>query len=196
MVWKDNIVMDNKTILDKRALRQLIRARKKQYSLEQREAWSRDICEQLLRHPRMQAADTVMLYYSLADEVDTHTLVDSLVAAGKEVLLPKVLDGENMEARRYTGPADLAAGCRHLLEPVGAAFTDLAAVPLLIVPGMSFDSNGHRLGRGRGYYDRFLSQRPQAWKIGVCFSFQRVDSVPVSATDVVMDEVVSDKGED
>lgn len=190
------MAMNSDIVTDKQALRHLIRQRKQQHTTAQRQLWSRDICEQLLRHPRMQAADTVMLYYSLPDEVDTHTLVDSLVAAGKEVLLPKVLDGENMEARRYTGPADLAEGCLHLLEPVGAAFTDLASVPLIIVPGLSFDSNGHRLGRGRGYYDRFLSQLPQAWKIGVCFSFQRVDSVPVSATDVVMDEVVSDKGEE
>ena len=58
---------------------------------------------------------------------------------------------------------------------------------------MSFDSEGHRLGRGRGYYDRFLAQVPQAYKIGVCFDFQRVEQVPVDDNDRVMDEVISNQ---
>lgn len=182
-------------IPSKQQLRHIIRERKQQNSTEQRTAWSADIAGQLLAHPRLQSADIVMLYYSLPDEVDTHSLVDQLVAAGKTVLLPKVLDGEHMEARRYTGAADLAEGPLHLLEPVGEPFTALSSVPLIIVPGMSFDSNGHRLGRGRGYYDRFLAEMPQAYKIGVCFAFQRVDDVPVDPTDVLMDEVISNKAQ-
>lgn len=178
-------------ILSKQQLRRIIRERKQQYSAGQRATWSKDIVRLLLAHPRLQSAPIVMLYYSLPDEVDTRSLVDELVADGKTVLLPKVIDGEHMEARRYTSPADLAEGTLHLLEPVGAPFTDLASVPLIICPGMSFDNDGHRLGRGRGYYDRFLAGMPQAYKIGICFAFQRVDHVPVDASDILMDEVIS-----
>ena len=64
------------------------------------------------------------------------------------------------------------------------------AIDLAIVPGMAFDPQGHRLGRGRGYYDRFLPLIPQAYKIGLCFPFQLVGNVPTEPTDIAMDEVV------
>ena len=61
---------------------------------------------------------------------------------------------------------------------------------LIIVPGVAFDLEGHRLGFGAGYYDRFLKQIPQAYKIGICFNFQKVKAVPTEETDIKMDEVI------
>lgn len=177
----------------KQQLRQTIRQRKQQYSSQQREAWSKEIEQMLLSHPRMQAARVVMLYYALPDEVDTRHLVDTLLKEGKTVILPKCVDKEHIEPRQYTGPDDLAEGIYNLLEPVGKPYHDLDSIELIIVPGMSFDSMGHRLGRGRGYYDRFLAQVPRAYKIGVCFDFQRVKQVPVDDNDRVMNEVISNK---
>jgi len=177
----------------KQQLRKDIRQRKQQYSLEQREVWSKEIEQQLLDHPRLRTARVVMLYYALPDEVDTRHLVDTLLKEGKTVVLPKCVDKEHIEPRQYTGPDDLAEGIYNLLEPVGQPYDALGDIELIIVPGMSFDSKGHRLGRGRGYYDRFLAQVPQAYKIGVCFDFQRVEQVPVDENDQVMDEVLSNK---
>ena len=62
---------------------------------------------------------------------------------------------------------------------------------IAIVPAMAFDKQGHRLGRGKGYYDRFLSRIPNIYKIGVCFPFQMLESIPSESTDVVMDEVIT-----
>ena len=104
-------------------------------------------------------AQTIMAYYSLPDEVNTHALIDELVAEGKTVLLPKVTGDDTMELRRYTGRDDLQEGSYHILEPVGEPFTDYAAIDLILVPGIAFDAAGHRLGRGRGNYDRFLHSR-------------------------------------
>jgi len=177
----------------KQQLRKDIRQRKQQYSLEQREVWSKEIEQQLLDHPRLQTARVVMLYYALPDEVDTRHLVDTLLKEGKTVVLPKCVDKIHIEPRQYTGPDDLAKGIYNLLEPVGKPYDALGDIELIIVPGMSFDKQGHRLGRGRGYYDRFLAQVPQAYKIGVCFDFQRVEQVPVDENDQVMDEVLSNK---
>ncbi len=177
----------------KQQLRKDIRQRKQQYSLEQREVWSKEIEQQLLDHPRLQTARVVMLYYALPDEVDTRHFVDTLLHEGKTVVLPKCVDKEHIEPRQYTGPDDLAEGIYNLLEPVGKPYDALGDIELIIVPGMSFDEQGHRLGRGRGYYDRFLAQVPQAYKIGVCFDFQRVKQVPVDENDQVMDEVLSNK---
>ena len=118
-------------------------------------------------------------------------LIDDLVAEGKVILLPKVIDQATMELRRYAGPYDLVEGAFGIMEPSGEPFTDYSLIDVALIPGIAFDAQGHRLGRGRGYYDRFLNSmevRPQL--LGLCFDFQKVDEVPVDAFDVTIDEVV------
>ena len=174
----------------KNELRQQIQQTKRQFTPQQLEELSLPVINRL--KPLLAEAQTIMAYYSLPDEVNTHALIDELVAEGKTVLLPKVTGADTMELRRYTGRADLQEGAYHILEPVGEPFTDLSAIDLILVPGFAFDAAGHRLGRGRGYYDRFLhsKNRPYCVKIGVCFDFQKVDEVPVDAHDIAMDKVV------
>ena len=75
-------------------------------------------------------------------------------------------------------------------EPTGELFTDYDTIDVAIIPGMAFDAEGHRLGRGKGYYDRFLSRVPHLYKIGLCFSWQLVDHVPYDEHDIKMDEVI------
>lgn len=141
---------------------------------------------------------TILAYWPLPDEVDIRPLISEMVAAGHTVLLPKVLDDEHMELRRYISSADMAEGPFHILEPVGAPFTDYDQIDVCLIPGMAFDAAGHRLGRGRGYYDRFLATlRPSPLTIhhspvtiGVCFPFQRVPFVPTDVHDMAVDEVV------
>ena len=172
----------------KEELRQLIRQQKRQFTPAQLEELSLPVLERL--RPYLVEASVVMAYYSLSDEVCTHQLIDELVAEGKTVLLPKVLDDETMELRRYQSVDDLREGTFHLMEPVGEPFTDYGEIHVAIIPGMAFDANGHRLGRGKGYYDRFLQSLPEIKKIGVCFDFQKVDIVPSKSHDVIVDIVV------
>ena len=144
----------------------------------------------LSRHPRLADAHTVLLYSALPDEVQTLPLLNRLSAEGKTVLLPRVVSDTDMELRRYTGPNDLEPGAFGIMEPTGELFTDYDLIDVAIVPGMAFDREGHRLGRGKGYYDRFLARLPHIYKIGVCFPFQLVDQVPTDAHDILMDEVI------
>lgn len=174
----------------KSELRREIRARKRQFIGEQLLEQSRKIVARLLEHSRLKSAKTVMLYCSLPDEVDTHELIDHLVAAGKRVVLPAVTGESKMELRLYTGKHDLRKGAFGIEEPVGKTFTDLSSIDLALVPGMAFDARGNRLGRGRGYYDRFLVGLKHTYKIGVCFDFQKVAVVPTDENDIAMDEVV------
>ena len=138
----------------------------------------------------LASSHTILLYNALPDEVPTQALMDELVAQGKTVLLPCVINDTDMELRRYTGPQDLQPGSFGILEPTGELFTDYDAIDVAIVPGMAFDAEGHRLGRGKGYYDRFLSRVPHLYKIGLCFSWQLVDHVPCDEHDIKMDEVI------
>lgn len=174
--------------MHKAELRQLIRQQKRQFAPVQLEQQSLPVLNRL--RPLLDGASFIMAYYSLSDEVCTHQLIDELVAEGKTVLLPKVLDDETMELRRYQSVADLSEGAFHIMEPVGEPFIDYDQVEIALIPGVAFDAEGHRLGRGKGYYDRFLQSLPAVRKIGVCFDFQKVESVPSEAHDVVVDVVV------
>lgn len=176
--------------MDKHELRHTIRNLKRQYSSRQLEALSLAICQRLLAHPRVIQANTILLYYSLPDEVNTHETVEQLFRMGKTILLPHVINDGNMEIIMYEGAERLQKGTYAIMEPSGTPYTNYPAIELAIIPGMGFDRHGNRLGRGKGYYDRFLASIPPIYKIGVCFDFQKVDEVPCEPTDIRMDEVL------
>lgn len=77
------------------------------------------------------------------------------------------------------------------MEPTGEPFTDYAAIDVAVVPGMGFDTSCRRLGRGKGYYDRLLPKAANACKIGVCFGFQLLASIPADGHDVKMDRIIT-----
>lgn len=139
-------------------------------------------------HPRWQTAHCVLLYHSLPDEVDTHEFIRRWNSR-KCILLPVVI-GDDLELRQYTDDSHLTEGAFHIDEPIGTPFTDYAAIDLAIIPGVAFDRNGNRLGRGKGYYDRLLPRIPAAYKVGLCFRFQLLDEIPAEAHDVRMDEII------
>lgn len=173
--------------MTKQQLRQLIRQRRQQHAGEDGTAIIRRLC----RHPRISQATTLLLYHALPDEVPTQALLDELVAQGKTVLLPRVVSYTEMTLHRYTSPHDLKPGAFGILEPAGEPFTDYEHIDVAVIPGMAFDREGHRLGRGRGYYDYFLSRVPYVYKIGLCFPWQMVDEVPTDEHDVTMNWVQS-----
>lgn len=175
--------------LTKPLLRQQMREAKKQHA-DQLAKWSADIVEKLTSSI-LPHTSTILCYWPLPDEPDIRQLINTLVNAGKTVLLPKVTGDETMTIHRYTSPDDMAEGAFHIMEPTTAAFTDLAQIDTVLVPGVAFDAAGHRLGRGRGYYDRFLATCPRVRKVGICFPFQRVAEVPFEGHDIVMDEVIA-----
>lgn len=150
---------------------------------------SANILAALEAHPAFRAANTILLYYSLQDEVDTHEFVQKW-SREKQILLPVVV-GNDLEIRIYTSPDDLATGTYGIEEPTGELFTDYATIDFIAVPGVAFDRNGNRLGRGKGYYDRLLPRIPQAYKVGICFTFQIVEEVPAEPFDIRMDEIIT-----
>lgn len=176
--------------MNKKDLRNFIRMQKSQFTPAELKEMSKEIVRRLMVHPRVKNCNTIMMYYSLDDEVDTHEVIDQLVKAGKKVLLPAVISDTEMELRCYEGPKDLVGGFFHIMEPIGKTFTDYAQIEVAVVPGMGFDSRCNRLGRGKGYYDRFLPQIPNAYKIGICFDFQKMPGIPADVNDIKVDEVI------
>lgn len=176
--------------MEKSTLRKNIRNLKKQFTRDQLITMSHPVVDRLLCHPKLVQANTIFLYYSLPDEVYTHDIIDELAQKGKKILLPKVIGDNEMEIRLYQGKKSMCEGDFHIMESEGPVFTDYASIDIAVVPGMSFDTEGNRLGRGKGYYDRFLGKVPCVYKIGICFDFQKVDHVPAEPTDIRMDEVI------
>ena len=186
--------------LTKPILRQQMRMTKQQHTGRMAQ-WSVGIVERLanLISQHRQAAPlsrvphpfTVLTYWPLSDEPDIRLLTDRLATEGVTVLLPCVTGSATMELRQYAPENKLCEGAFHIMEPRGPVFADYGQIDLALIPGVAFDAAGHRLGRGRGYYDRLLSKlSPQTRKIGVCFACQRVAEVPTEAHDVAMDEII------
>lgn len=163
---------------------------KRQFTRQELEELSLPVVARL--RLRLAETDTVYAYYSLPDEVNTHQLLDELLRQGKSVFLPKVIGAETMTWHPYEGRQSLHEGAFGIMEPTTGA-CDVAGVlsrSCILVPGVAFDAEGHRLGRGRGYYDRFLATHSYIYKIGVCFDFQKVGEVPCDSFDISVDEVI------
>ncbi|MGN1214127.1 MAG: 5-formyltetrahydrofolate cyclo-ligase [Bacteroidaceae bacterium] len=141
--------------------------------------------------PEFRNAEVVLAYFSLVDEVSTHTWVDRW-SHEKTILLPKVV-GDSLTIHKYSGRDSLSTGSFGILEPVTPCFTDFDEVDFVLVPGVAFDASGNRLGRGRGYYDRLFHELlpPSVMRVGVCFPFQLLPFVPTEPTDVPMHKVVT-----
>ncbi len=176
--------------MDKNVLRKIIRDRKHGYTPQQLQQLSDDITNALLAHPRIQAAHTILLYASMADEVKTGRLIKLLLEQGKTILLPVVVDDHHMKICHYSHDSEMTTSSYGIQEPQEETFTQYNEIDVVIVPGLAFDLQNHRLGRGKGYYDHFLSETPNIYKIGICFPFQIVDLVPTDDHDIPMDEVV------
>ena len=168
-------------------MRAYIKTLKKQHTKEQLLEQSERILAQLEQHPDFVKAEKVMLYSALPDEVQTQAFLEKWHLK-KQIILPTVV-GDDIIPVAYTADTSFAVGDFNILEPQNEPYT--GDFDLIIVPGVAFDRKGNRRGRGRGYYDRFLSQHLSVKRIGICFDFQLVDAVPAEPFDIQMDEVIS-----
>lgn len=173
--------------MDKNALRKEIRSRKKSYSQEQLLEKSESILRKLELHPLFQQANRVMLYASLPDEVQTLAFIEKWQKT-KTVILPTVV-GDDIIPVQSSADAAMQEGDFHILEPQNTPYT--GDFDLIVVPGMAFDRQGSRLGRGKGFYDRFLAKHPKTPTIGLCFDFQVVEYIPKEPHDIIIGEVIS-----
>ena len=173
---------------EKKRIRKEIRRIKQDYSFEQKQDLSQPILEKLEQLPEFIAAKTVMLYWSMKDEVHTHEFVCKW-AEEKRVILPCV-KGETLDLKVFKGLDHLVEGENYgIPEPDGPVFMKEDEIDLILIPGVAFDKDKNRMGRGRAYYDRLLKSL-SAFKVGICFGFQVLDKVPVDEHDIKMDEIV------
>lgn len=187
----------------KKRLRDAIRAAKTQhlspFVRERAEAllcerWKDEVEPGILRAAAAKhSVPTVLLYAALPDEVPTHGLITTLCRLGWHVVLPCVAGPAELDLKLCRSIEDLVeSGPYHIPEPRGPIFTDLAALDFALIPGMAFDRQGHRLGRGKGYYDRLLANPffDSIPKVGLCYDFQLLSQVPAAPHDRPVDGLI------
>jgi 5-formyltetrahydrofolate cyclo-ligase len=184
--------------MTKDELRGAIKDKLKAQAPEARWKKSRAIEEKLFALPELKKAKTVCFFVSLETEVDTHGMIDRALMEKKKVLVPLT----DMAARalllyEIQDRADhLQRGTMGIWEPDPAKTrkAEPNEIDVIIVPGLAFDAAGNRLGRGRGFYDRFLGKLGQhVPKVAIAFSFQKISEVPVGPHDVKVYKVLKYK---
>lgn len=136
-------------------------------------------------------AASVALYSPIMNEVDTAIILDACLKAGKKVFFPAVIEN-GIEFRQVLSPGQMVSGRFGIMEPP-ASGTERPELELMVIPGLAFDLNGHRLGFGKGYYDRYLADLSGELPLlaGICHDFQLLDSLPSESHDIKMDFIVT-----
>ncbi len=174
---------------EKKAVRKQIREKKKDYSLEEKKEKSRLIFDQIEKLSAFRKTKIIMAYWSMVDEVFTHDFIQKYQNE-KKIILP-VVEGDNLKLKVFTGLSNMKISKSFGIgEPDGKLFEQTDKIDIIIVPGVAFDKSLNRLGRGKAYYDKLL-KNTKALKIGVCFDFQMLESVPVDEYDVKMDLIIT-----
>ena len=173
---------------DKKTLRCEVRARIALIGTADAQERSVAIGREVENHLAVSGAKVVALFSPLADEPRLWPLVERL-AKRMSVVLPRV-EGDTISFYSY-GNCAMVKGAYGINEPQNGLPVDVCEIDAVIVPGVAFTEDGARMGRGKGYYDRYLSQSGcRALKIGVCYREQIVESIPTEPHDVRMDSVI------
>jgi len=182
------------TLVERKAsLRQQLRAELKAIAPVARAIASADLCTRIRAASVWQSARAVLLFFPVPSEPDIAPLLADALDAGKLLALPRFNAATNAyEAVRVVDPVrELATGPFQVREPAAMCpVVPLNRLDLALVPGLGFDARGHRLGRGKGHYDRLLAGFGGR-KIGVAFDFQIMAEVPCEAHDIVLDDIVT-----
>jgi len=176
--------------------RRMLRERLAAISGEERHAKSQAACNFLIHSAEFAAAGTVMLYLSTPFEVDTAPLALRCWQEGKVVVVPKVSwEQRHMLPVEITSlNTEMTTSGPGVREPASGKPVPIDLVNLVVVPGLGFTAQGHRIGRGMGFYDRFLAQPTfSGLSCGLAFEEQIIESIPVLDHDVSLGMLVTDR---
>ena len=183
--------------MDKGKLRHELKARLMQMSKEDRISKSKVVCEYVIGSDVFRDASVVMAFLSMPHEVETTLLILASWQQGKTIAVPKVSwEQRHMIPVELTSlETGLQADDKGLRNPTNGNPVPFEEIDLVITPGLGFDKQGNRLGRGGGYYDRFFaSHKTSAAHWAVAYSEQMCDAVPHGKNDVPVNAIVTEEG--
>ena len=175
----------------KKDIRKKIFASRKRCTDQQVEQWSRDITKRVTMLPAFRRAEKILAYADYNHEVITRYLIEEAWHAGKTVAVPKVV-GTDMIFYHITDFSQLKPGYYGIPEPEAGIPAEWEHA-LIIMPGVAFDRNNHRVGYGGGFYDRYLEKHPSLERVALAFDFQILPEVPAEPTDIIPQIIVTEK---
>lgn len=143
-------------------------------------------------HPWFQEADCILCYWSLESEPDTRGILETALRSGKTAALPKCLAPGEMQFFVLRDLTDTVPGKYDIPEPTGTEIAEVSEKTLCLLPGYAFTREGRRLGKGGGYYDRFLAQHPGLRTMGLTYRCLLQKDIPTEAHDITAGTVVTD----
>lgn len=174
-------------ISEKEKIRNEIKNLKKNLTEEEKIISATAVFRKIESRSEFINSKTILLYWSMPDELPTHDFIKKWCNT-KSILLP-VVKGRHMTIRPFSTEDSLIMGNWSVMEPK-TGHDYLKLVDLVIVPGIAFDRKKRRLGRGKGYYDRyFKDKRLEKW--GICYDFQIYENIPTASFDIHMNKIFS-----
>lgn len=184
---------DNSPAAQKQRLRTQARARRDAIPSADRVARSTALLARLQALDGFASAEVVHTYVGVGSEVATLQLIEQLLQLGIRIACPRVAGGDHLEHREIHSTNELIEGALKLLEPDPERCPELpvSQIDLILVPGLAFTRSGHRLGYGRGYYDRLLTEC-EATAVGLAFDAQLLEALPEETHDRTVDIVITE----
>ena len=175
--------------MDKKALRNAIRAQKRAMTDEQIQSASEELGKLFLASEQYQNAKTIYGYLPYNQEVHTVPMLEQALRDGKQVAVPKVY-GDEMRFIYLTDLSQVEKGYSGIPEPIADGPVANDPTALVLMPGLAFDPHGHRIGYGGGFYDRFLAAEPDHPTLALCYAFQMLPSIETESFDIPVDCVL------
>ena len=145
-----------------------------------------------MRSVFFREARCLALYSAIHNEVSTDEIVGQALDSGKCLVFPRV-SGEDLEFVLIESPSELVSGAFGVKEPKSCNLVPVEKVDLIVVPGVAFDQRGHRLGYGRGYYDRALAKcQSHCMKVGFAYDFQLLTTLPAAKYDQALSALMTE----
>lgn len=178
--------------MTKDELRAEMKRLRRQLSKEEAEQKSRAAAGAVFALPQYRSAATVMAYMSSFKEISTAAIISDAIKHKRLVLPVSNTDSLTITPSYLKSESDLVKGAYGIYEPRVIEPAETDDIDAAIIPGIAFDRRGGRLGFGKGYYDRFLSEF-RGVKIGFCYEFQLIDELPLDSHDIPMDIIITEK---
>lgn len=175
--------------MNKQELRRTIRERKRAMTEEEIVERSNALAEKFYNSPAYQAASTIYGYLPYNQEVRTVPMLQRALNEGKRVAVPKVY-GEEMRFIYLEDLTQVSKGYAGIPEPIADAPVAEDQRALVLMPGLAFDPQGHRIGYGGGFYDKFLAKEPHHPTLALCYEFQMQVHLDTEEFDIPVDTVL------
>ena len=175
--------------MDKKELRKQIREKKRAMTPKEIQASSQKLKELFLATEQYSRAKTIYGYLPYNQEVRTVPILQQALDDGKRIAVPKVY-GDEMKFIYLTDLTQVAEGYAGIPEPVADGPVADDPTALVLMPGLAFDKEGHRIGYGGGFYDKFLTKEPEHPTVALCYGFQISEELPTEEFDVPVDLVL------